>query len=86
MGESRACASKWVNRYRSHGELGLEDRLSTPHHQPTATPAGHHCQAPAPRFPGIERAGPEPRRSLLGTGKTQFLSSGHVYADLGIAP
>ncbi|GAO11988.1 putative transposase [Streptomyces lydicamycinicus] len=37
MGISRACASKWVNRYRSHGELGLEDRSSTPHHQPTAT-------------------------------------------------
>ncbi|MFC8246502.1 helix-turn-helix domain-containing protein [Streptomyces chartreusis] len=39
MGVSRACASKWVNRYRSHGELGLEDRSSTPHHQPTATPS-----------------------------------------------
>lgn len=39
MGVSRACASMWVNRYRSHGELGLEDRSSTPHHQPTATPS-----------------------------------------------
>ncbi|MFD6115590.1 IS481 family transposase [Streptomyces yangpuensis] len=37
MGISRACASKWVNRYRRHGELGLEDRSSAPHHQPTAT-------------------------------------------------
>ncbi|QKV97196.1 hypothetical protein HUT19_40545 [Streptomyces sp. NA02950] len=36
---SRACASKWVNRYLSHGELELEDRSSTPHHQPTATPS-----------------------------------------------
>ncbi|MEU5885060.1 leucine zipper domain-containing protein [Spirillospora sp. NPDC047279] len=26
-GISRACASKWVNRYRRHGELGLEDLL-----------------------------------------------------------
>ncbi|MFV8268030.1 IS481 family transposase [Mycolicibacterium peregrinum] len=37
MGISRACASKWVNRYRRHGDLGLQDRSSTPHHQPTAT-------------------------------------------------
>lgn len=39
MGISRACASKWVNRYRRYGELGLQDRPSTPHHSPTATPA-----------------------------------------------
>lgn len=38
MGISRACASKWVNRYRRHGELGLHDRSSTPHRQPAATP------------------------------------------------
>jgi transposase InsO family protein len=38
MGISRACASKWVNRYRRHGELGLHDRSSTPRQQPTATP------------------------------------------------
>ncbi|MFK0133263.1 IS481 family transposase [Streptomyces rubiginosohelvolus] len=37
MGISRACASKWVNRYRQHGELGLLDRSSTPRRQPTAT-------------------------------------------------
>jgi transposase len=39
MGISRACASKWVNRWRSYGELGLLDRSSTPHHSPRATPA-----------------------------------------------
>lgn len=39
MGVSRACASKWVNRYRQHGELGLQDRSSAPYRQPTATPA-----------------------------------------------
>lgn len=38
MGISRACASKRVNRYRRHGELGLHDRSSTPHRQPAATP------------------------------------------------
>ena len=39
MGISRQCASKWVARYRRFGELGLADRPSTPHRQPTATPA-----------------------------------------------
>ncbi|WP_431791823.1 IS481 family transposase [Kocuria palustris] len=34
---SRATASKWVNRYRCYGHLGLLDRASTPHHQPAAT-------------------------------------------------
>ena len=37
MGISRACASKWVNRYRRFGELGLLDRSSEPQRQPTAT-------------------------------------------------
>jgi transposase-like protein len=39
MGISRQCASKWVHRYRQFGELGLVDRPSTPHSQPTATTA-----------------------------------------------
>ncbi|WP_146073698.1 helix-turn-helix domain-containing protein, partial [Amycolatopsis sp. CA-126428] len=39
MGISRQCASKWVNRYRRHGETGLLDRPTVPHHQPTATHA-----------------------------------------------
>ncbi|KOV67906.1 IS481 family transposase [Streptomyces sp. MMG1121] len=39
MGISRACASKWVNRYRQDGELGLLDRSSAPHRQPTAISA-----------------------------------------------
>ncbi|MFB7669255.1 IS481 family transposase [Kitasatospora sp. NPDC056138] len=38
MGISRATASKWVNRYRRYGELGLADRSSAPGRQPTATP------------------------------------------------
>jgi len=37
MGISRACASKWVNRWRRYGDLGLLDRSSTPHHSPRAT-------------------------------------------------
>jgi transposase len=38
MGISRACASKWVNRWRRHGDLGLVDRSSAPHRSPNATP------------------------------------------------
>lgn len=38
MGISRSCASKWVNRWRNHGDIGLLDRSSPPHHQRTATP------------------------------------------------
>ncbi|MFV0495127.1 IS481 family transposase [Mycobacterium sp.] len=38
MGISRATASKWVNRYRQFGELGLLDRSSAPARQPSATP------------------------------------------------
>lgn len=37
MGVSRACASKWVNRWRKHGDVGLLDRSSAPHRQPAAT-------------------------------------------------
>lgn len=37
MGISRATASKWVNRHKQYGTLGLIDRSSTPLRQPTAT-------------------------------------------------
>jgi transposase-like protein len=37
MGISRATASKWVNRHRRYGELGLVDRTSAPTLQPAAT-------------------------------------------------
>ncbi|RPF39013.1 homeodomain-containing protein [Streptomyces sp. TLI_185] len=39
MGVSRACARKWVNRWRLHGDAGLQDRPSSPHRSPNATPA-----------------------------------------------
>ncbi len=39
MGISRACTSKWVNRWRKHGDIGLLDRSSTPQYQPSATSA-----------------------------------------------
>jgi transposase InsO family protein len=34
-GVSRQCLSKWVNRYRHHGESGLVDRSSAAHRHPT---------------------------------------------------
>jgi hypothetical protein len=36
IGISRACASKWINRWRRFGEAGLHDRSSAPHLSPTA--------------------------------------------------
>lgn len=38
VGISRACASKWVNRWRRHGDAGLRDRPSSPHRSPNVTP------------------------------------------------
>lgn len=40
MGISRACASKWVNRYRRFDAVGLMDRSSAPRMQPAATDPG----------------------------------------------
>jgi transposase-like protein len=36
MGISRACAFKWVNRYRRYGDVGLLDRSSAADGQPPA--------------------------------------------------
>ncbi len=35
---SRQCLSKWVTRWREHGDEGLHDRSSRPRRSPTATP------------------------------------------------
>lgn len=32
-------ASKWAERYRAEGPVGMNDRSSRPHHQPNRTPA-----------------------------------------------
>ncbi|MEV5137152.1 IS481 family transposase [Streptomyces syringium] len=37
-GVSRACLSKWKNRYDQYGEAGLWDHPSVPHSSPTQTP------------------------------------------------
>src|SRR5690606_9409551 len=38
VGVSRACVSKWVNHWRSHGHAGLQDRSSTQLQGPFTTP------------------------------------------------
>lgn len=38
MGISRQCAHRWVNRFESDGEAGLEDKSSRPGRMPTKTP------------------------------------------------
>ena len=38
LGVSRQCAHRWVNRFRTEGELGLRDRSSRPHNCPRRTP------------------------------------------------
>lgn len=40
MGVSRQCAHRWLARWDSHGEAGVEDRSSRPYRSPTRTPAG----------------------------------------------
>lgn len=37
MGISRQCAHRWVNRFDAHGEAGLHERSSRPHHSPNKT-------------------------------------------------
>jgi transposase InsO family protein len=39
QGISRQCASRWVNRFRAEGKIGLYDRSSRPHSCPHRTPA-----------------------------------------------
>jgi hypothetical protein len=39
LGVSRTLAHRWLNRYRTHGWAGLEDRHSRPKSCPHATPA-----------------------------------------------
>lgn len=37
QGVSRQCAHRWIARYDLHGEAGLHDRSSRPHHSPRRT-------------------------------------------------
>jgi transposase InsO family protein len=58
-GVSVRCARKWVSRYRQHGESGLCDRSSAPHHIPHRTSQERVdviCQLRRLRFTGPEIA------------------------------
>ncbi|WP_159048931.1 leucine zipper domain-containing protein, partial [Streptomyces sp. NRRL B-3648] len=35
---SHTTAARWASRYRQHGEAGMHDRSSRPHHSPRRTP------------------------------------------------
>lgn len=37
MGVSRQCAHRWIKRYDTEGDAGLQDRSSRPHRMPTKT-------------------------------------------------
>lgn len=39
MGNSQANATKWVRRWRRHGDLGLQDRSNAPGSSPAGVPA-----------------------------------------------
>ncbi|WP_217202250.1 helix-turn-helix domain-containing protein, partial [Streptomyces buecherae] len=36
---SPTTAQRWADRYRTHGEAGMADRSSRPHHSPGRTPS-----------------------------------------------
>jgi transposase InsO family protein len=56
LGVSRQTAYRWVRRYAAHGEAGLLDRPSRPHHSPRRTPAAVEAQILALR--AASRRGP----------------------------
>ena len=56
LGVSRQTAYRWVRRYAAHGEAGLLDRPSRPHHSPRRTPAELEAQILALR--AANRRGP----------------------------
>jgi len=61
-GVSRQCAHRWVNRYETEGEAGLEDRSSRPHSSPNRTPAEVEqavCDAREQHRRGPDWLGPE---------------------------
>ncbi len=63
-GVSRQTAHRWVTRYRSEGEAGLEDRSSRPYSCPRRTPAEVEVAIVADRK--AERDGPHVMAGRLG--------------------
>jgi transposase-like protein len=66
-GISRRCLSKWVNRYRSGGEAGLQDRASVLRHQPATVDPGLGRQD-RDNSSAAEMVGPPHRRRASGRG------------------
>ena len=56
LGVSRQCAARWVTRYDHHGDAGLHDRSSRPHHSPTRHTAATEARVLATRRE--QRCGP----------------------------
>jgi transposase InsO family protein len=57
-------ASRWAGRYREHGEAGMVDRSSRPHHSPNRTPTRTERRIIGVRF--TRRWGPARIAYLLG--------------------
>lgn len=64
MGVSRQCAHRWVKRFDTEGEQGLEDRSSKPHRSPSKTPANVEQVVVAAR--NKLRVGPDQLSDVLG--------------------
>ncbi|WP_031183919.1 helix-turn-helix domain-containing protein, partial [Streptomyces seoulensis] len=61
MGISRATAHKWIRRWRTEGEAGLQDRSSRPHTTPHRTASAVEdrvCDLRQSRKLGPARIGP----------------------------
>ena len=66
MGTSRACASKWVTRWRRYGELGLQTG-HRPHHQPEHDPGvGDREDRDLAAGEEVVRAADHPRAGSVG--------------------
>ncbi|MGW0429485.1 IS481 family transposase [Streptomyces sp. NPDC002990] len=61
---SPTTAQRWADRYRAHGEAGMHDRSSRPHHTPRRTPT--HTERRIIKIRLLRRWGPARIAHLLG--------------------
>jgi transposase InsO family protein len=64
MGISRKCVHKWIHRFDTEGEAGLQDRSSRPHTVPSRTPAPVEARIVTMRT--TQRLGPDAIGAELG--------------------
>ena len=57
MGISRQCAHRWVSRFDTEGDAGLEDRSSRPHRSRTGPRRGRNRVVTARRQVGLGQTG-----------------------------